>query len=179
MELWDLYDRDLNKTGETLVRGEKMPDGRYHMVVHVLIFNSKGQMLIQQRQSFKDGWPGMWDLSVGGSAVAGDSSHTAAEREAKEELGLDLTLDRPKVTIHFSVGFDDIYTVTRDLDPATLTLQESEVQAARWADEEEIHQMIDDGRFIPFHHSLISLLFTLRDRRGTTAMSDPTKRKPT
>lgn len=173
MELWDLYDRDLHKTGETHVRGEKIPDGRYHMVVHVIIFNSQGQMLIQQRQDFKEGWPGMWDVSVGGSAVTGDTSHTAAEREAKEELGLDLNLDRPKVTIHFSVGFDDIYTVTRDLDPATLTLQESEVKAARWADEEEIHQMIDDGRFIPFHHSLITLLFALRDRRGNIFRDDP------
>lgn len=176
MELWDLYDRDLRKTGETLERGKPVPEGRYHMVVHVLIFNSKGQMLIQQRQTFKDGWPNRWDLSVGGSAVAGDCSHTAAEREAREELGLNLSLDRPKLTVHFSVGFDDIYTVTQDLDPATLTLQESEVQAARWADEEEIHQMIDDGRFIPFHHSLITLLFALRDRRGTTVRHDPTKR---
>jgi len=56
--------------------------------------------------------------------------------------------------------------VVQDVDLTTLTLQESEVQAVRWAEEEEIHQMIDDGRFIPYHHSLITLLFALRDRRG-------------
>lgn len=178
MELWDLYDRDLRKTGETLQRGQLMPEGRYHMVVHVIIFNSAGQMLIQQRQPFKEGWPNMWDVSVGGSAVAGDSSHTAAQREVMEELGLDLDLsqERPKVTIHFSVGFDDIYTVTRDLDPAELKLQESEVQAVRWADEAEIHQMIDEGLFIPYHHSLVSLIFALRTRRGNVSKGDSSKR---
>ena len=171
MELWDLYDQDRIKTGEIHERGKPVPEGRYHMVVHVVIFNSDGQMLIQQRQPFKEGWPNMWDVSVGGSAVMGDNSRTAAEREVQEELGLalDLSGERPKLTIHFSCGFDDIYTIVRDVDLASLTLQESEVQAARWADESEIHRMIDEGRFIPYHHSLITLLFALRDRRGTVS----------
>lgn len=168
MELWDLYDRDRQKTGELHERGKPLPEDRYHMVVHVVIFNTAGQMLIQQRQPFKEGWPDMWDVSVGGSAVTGDASHTAAQREVLEELGLalDLSHERPKLTIHFSVGFDDVYTVVQDVDLTTLRLQESEVQAVKWADESEIHQMIDDGRFIPYHHALITLLFALRNRRG-------------
>ncbi|MBQ7849640.1 MAG: NUDIX domain-containing protein [Clostridia bacterium] len=168
MELWDLYDIDHNKTGEVHERGKPVPEGRYHMVVHVIIFNSAGQMLIQQRQPFKEGWPNMWDVSVGGSAVTGDNSRTAAQRETLEELGLalDLSHERPKLTIHFSVGFDDVYTVVRDVDLSSLRLQESEVQAVRWAGEAEIQQMIAGGTFIPYHPALISLLFQLRDRRG-------------
>lgn len=175
MELWDLYDRDMKLTGETHERGKPVPEDRYHMVVHLLIFNSAGQLLIQQRQPFKDGWPDRWDLTVGGSAIAGDSSHTAAERELLEELGLhaDLEFERPKITIHFSCGFDDIYTLNWDVDLADLTLQQSEVQAVKWADEEEIHRMIDEGSFIPYHHSLISLLFALRNRRGNVTERDP------
>jgi NADH pyrophosphatase NudC (nudix superfamily) len=53
-----------------------------------------------------------------------------------------------------------------DVDLTALTLQESEVQAVRWATEEEILQMLEDGLFIPYHPSLISLLFALRDSRG-------------
>lgn len=171
MELWDLYDRDRIKTGETHERGARIPEGRYHMVVHVVVFNSAGQMLIQQRQPFKEGWPNMWDITVGGSAVKGDSSQTAAERETLEELGLplDLSQERPKLTIHFSVGFDDVYTVVQDVDLTTLHLQESEVQTVKWADEAEIQAMIADGRFIPYHPSLITLLFALRDQRGTVS----------
>ena len=42
----------------------------------------------------------MWDISVGGSAIQGDSSQTAAEREVLEELGIKLDLQgvRPHFT---------------------------------------------------------------------------------
>ena len=88
MELWDVYDKDRVKTGETMERGSAFADGAYHLVVHVCIFNSKGEMLIQQRQPFKEGWPNLWDLTVGGSAVAGESSGEAAKRELFEEIGI-------------------------------------------------------------------------------------------
>ena len=168
MEKWDLYDRDRRPTGEVHERGKPLPAGRYHMVVHVVIFNSKGEMLIQQRQPFKEGWPNLWDITVGGSAVAGDNSRTAAERETLEEIGLDIDLSReqPKLTIPFDVGFDDVYTLTMDVDLSTLTLQESEVQAVKWASEEEVLAMLADGRFIPYHRAFIQLLFALRNSRG-------------
>ena len=53
MEIWDLYTKDRIKTEETMVRGEKITKGFYRLVVHVCIFNSRGEMLIQQRQPFK------------------------------------------------------------------------------------------------------------------------------
>ena len=84
MEIWDLYDKDRIKTGETMVRVSKFKENTYHLVVHVCIFNLEGKMLIQQRQPFKDGWPNMWDITVGGSAVSGDTSQLAAEREVYE-----------------------------------------------------------------------------------------------
>ena len=46
--------------------------------------------------------------------------------------------NQPKVTIPFDVGFDDIYIVVREVDLQSLILQESEVQAVRWAEEAEI-----------------------------------------
>ena len=125
MELWDVYDMDRNKMNRTMVRGEAFNDGDYHLVVHVCIFNSKGEMLIQQRQPFKEGWPNMWDISVGGSAIQGDSSQTAAEREVLEELGIKLDLQgvRPHFTINFDRGFDDIYLVEKDISLCQLKLE--------------------------------------------------------
>ncbi|WP_084822164.1 NUDIX hydrolase [Paraclostridium benzoelyticum] len=84
MEIWDLYDKDRIKTGETMVMGSQFKENTYHLVVHVCIFNLEGKMLIQQRQPFKDGWPNMWDITVGGSAVSGDTIQLAAEREVYE-----------------------------------------------------------------------------------------------
>lgn len=35
-ELWDAYDREGNRLGFDLVRGEPVPGGAYHLVVEVL-----------------------------------------------------------------------------------------------------------------------------------------------
>ena len=176
MELFDLYTKDRVKNGRTMVRGEPVPEGCYRIVVHICIFDSEGRMLIQQRQPFKHGWSNMWDITVGGSAVAGDDSLSAAERETREELGLeiDLTDVRPTMTIHFEHGFDDYYVLTQQLDLKTLRLQPEEVQAVRWATREEVLQMIDDGRFIPYEKSQIELLFFRRNHRSSHTKSDPT-----
>ncbi len=152
------------------------PEGFYRLVVHVCIFDAQGRMLIQQRQPFKRGWSNLWDITVGGSAIAGDSSRSAAERETREELGLflDLSAVRPSLTIHWENGFDDYYLLTRDVDIRSLHLQAEEVQAVCWASKEKILRMIDSGEFIPYEKSLIELLFFRKDHRSSHTRSDPT-----
>ena len=168
MELFDLYDYQRRPVGRTMVRGEKCPEGLYHPVVHIVIFHPDGRMLIQQRQPFKEGWPNRWDVSVGGSAQAGEDSPTAAMRETREELGLtiDLTGKRPVLTNCGGSGFDDIYLLEMPVELSQLRLQPEEVQSAAWATQEEIFAMIDDGRFIPYLKSFIMLLFDLH-RQGS------------
>lgn len=168
MELWDVYDKDRVKTGKTMVRGAEFEPNCYHMVVHACIFNSKGELLIQQRQPFKEGFPNMWDVTVGGSATMGDSSQDAIEREVFEEIGLRLDLQgvRPHLTVNFDKGFDDFYLIEKDVDIEMLTLQESEVQRVKWATKEEIFAMLDSGEFIPYYKSLIQLLFDARKKYG-------------
>ncbi|MBQ7655666.1 MAG: NUDIX domain-containing protein [Clostridia bacterium] len=176
MELFDLYTAERKKTGRTMVRGEPTPEGFYRLVVHVCIFNEAGQMLIQQRQPFKSGWSNLWDISVGGSDIAGDSSRSAAERETREELGLsiDLSDTRPTLTIYWENGFDDYYVVNQAPAFDSLRLQYEEVQRVKWADKEEILRMIDDGSFIPYEKSLIELLFFRRNHRSSHTHEDHT-----
>ena len=88
-ESFDLYDINRNRTGKVLERGNKVPEGYYRLVVHVCVFDKDGRMLIQKRQPFKSGWSGMWDVTAGGSALAGDTSQQAASRELKEEVGIE------------------------------------------------------------------------------------------
>jgi isopentenyldiphosphate isomerase len=125
-------------------------------------------MLIQLRHPQKDAWPGLWDMTVGGSAISGDSSQMAAEREAFEELGckLDLSNIRPHLCINFEQGFDDYYLLNIDIDIEKLTLQQEEVSEVKWASREEILSLIAKGEFIPYHESLIDLLFSMRKRYG-------------
>ena len=168
MELWDLYTKDREKTGKTMIRKEQQPEGLYRIVVHICLFDSKGRMLIQKRQPFKEGFSGMWDITVGGSAIAGDTSQMAAHRELLEELGIDadFSQDRPALTVNFRRGFDDMYVLTRDVDIETLKLQYEEVEKVKWAEKEEIHALIDEGLFIPYAKSLIDFLFHLKDHEG-------------
>ena len=167
-EFFDLYDINRNRTGKTLERGTKVPEGYYRLVVHVCVFGSDGRLLIQKRQPFKNGWSGMWDLTAGGSALAGDSSQQAASRELKEEIGLDydLTGVRPAMTIYFDGGFNDIYTINLDVDLDSLKLQETEVEQVKWATEEEILEMLRNKEFVLYKSSFISLLYFLRNHNG-------------
>ena len=169
MELLDLYTKDKAKTNKIIKRGDKVPEGYYRLVVHICIFNEEGKMLIQQRTPNKK-WPNMWDISVGGCVSSGEDSSLAAHREVQEELGLniDFTDKRCNFTFNFDEGFDDIFLVNvKDLDLNTLILQPTEVQAVKWATENEIIDMIDKGIFIPYHKELIRLLFFMKNHRGT------------
>lgn len=169
VEIWDIYDENRIKTGETMARGKPAPEGAYHLVVHVCLFNSRGEMLIQQRQPFKSGWPDMWDVTVGGSAVAGENSIAAAEREVMEEIGYPLRLKQKNLilTVPFDWGFDDFYLVEAEPDLKLLKLQPEEVQRVKWASIQEILEKIREGKFIPYLESLIQLLFDLyRGKRG-------------
>ena len=177
MELWDLYSKDREKLGETMERGAAHPSGKYRLVVHTAIFNSRGEMLIQQRQSTKFDWPNLWDISASGSVISGETTCMAAERELGEELGLSVSFAnrRPALTVHFPDGMGDVFVIEQDIDISTVTLQEEEVQAVRWASEEEILCMIDKDTFIPYQPNFISLLFYLRNHATLHIKPDPTR----
>lgn len=59
-----------------------------HRVVHVLVFNKKGELFLQKRSETKDVAPGKWDTSVGGHVNSGEDLLQAAKREMEEELGI-------------------------------------------------------------------------------------------
>ncbi|MCC8013852.1 MAG: NUDIX domain-containing protein [Eubacterium sp.] len=168
MEFFDVYNPDRTKTGLKCERGGELPPNGYRLVVHICIFNSKGEMLIQKRQLVKHAFPDMWDLSAGGSVISGETSSEGAERETLEELGLktDLSKKMPRLTFFCENIFDDYYIISKDIDLDELTLQESEVSEVKWADLEEIIDKIKKGVFVPYKESLIKLLFELKDSRG-------------
>jgi isopentenyl-diphosphate delta-isomerase type 1 len=60
-----------------------------HRVVHILVFDGKGRLLLQRRSMSKDVAPGKWDTSVGGHVDPGENILDAARREMKEELGVE------------------------------------------------------------------------------------------
>ena len=61
---------------------------KLHPVVHLHVFNSKGELFLQKRADWKDIQPGKWDTSVGGHIDLGENVEMALKREAGEELGI-------------------------------------------------------------------------------------------
>lgn len=59
-----------------------------HRAVHVLVFNARGQLLLQKRSMRKDCFPGTWDSSASGHLDRGESYDACAVRELREEIGL-------------------------------------------------------------------------------------------
>lgn len=60
----------------------------------------------------------MWDCAAAGFAILGDNSKDAAIHETKEELGIDLDIDKAELlfTIKFECGFDDIWFVKQNVE---------------------------------------------------------------
>ena len=159
-EYFDLFDADRRPTGEFLLRGQPTPDGKYRQLVHACVFNSKNEMLIQQRQTTKK-WPGLWDLTAGGHVTTGEDTRTSASRELLEEVGVDIdfTDARPAVTVAFRHGWDNFYVVHADVCAGDLTVQADEVKAVRWASLEEVLALRDRGQFMPYTRSFLEYLF--------------------
>ena len=168
MEIWDLYTEKRECTGTTHPRGKKIPNGFYHLVVHVWIRNSKGKYLIAQRSPNKEAFPLKWEC-VGGAALAGETSIVCALRETKEEVGLDLSPENGKLLFskarnndsHFAVEFNDILDVwlfEYNSDSNLKFVPTDEVVTYKWLSVSEIKQLYDNGEFVPTLDYFFSLL---------------------
>lgn len=161
MELWDLYDRDRKLLGTTHVRGEKLGEGEFHIVVNILSVNSDGKILITKRHPDKP-FGGKWEIS-GGSAVAGESSPEAAVRELFEETGLKAggellyygtIIRQPSGCIH------DFYLYRGDFSEEDIVLQEGETVDFKLLSADEIYEMAEKGEFLDFLYNRIKGVFS-------------------
>ena len=156
MEIWDLYNKHREITGKEHIRGEKIPEGYYHLVVHVWIRNKHGKYLISQRAANRPTCPLMWEC-VGGSVLKGEESVDGAVREVKEEVGI--MLDPSKGEKVFSAirdfidgkSFRDIVDVWLFEYDGELQLQNAttdEVADCKWMSYDEIKSLYDSEKLV-------------------------------
>ncbi len=87
-EMFPLVDEQGNIIGAAK-RGECHNGSKLlHPVVHLHVFNSKGELYLQKRPEWKDIQPGKWDTAVGGHIDLGENVERALKREVREELGI-------------------------------------------------------------------------------------------
>jgi hypothetical protein len=83
-ELLDVVDENDNVI-TVKTRGEIHAQGLMHRAVHILVFNSDGELFLQKRSLSKDEQPGKWDSSAAGHLDSGEDYHDCARREIAEE----------------------------------------------------------------------------------------------
>ena len=150
MELWDIYDKNRNRTGKTHERGKPLADGDYHLAVRVWIMNSKGETLISKRHQSKP-HPNLWECT-GGAVVAGENSLQGALREVKEELGIDLLESNGKLIKSecrdIYNDFMDVWLFKHDVDIKDVILQQEEVSDAKWVNRLELEHLFECGKLV-------------------------------
>ncbi len=92
-ELFDVVDADdrvIRQERRSVVHAQRLP----HRAVHVFLFNSRGQLLVQRRSASKDEYPLTYTSSASGHVGAGETYEQCAPRELLEEVGIEAPLER-------------------------------------------------------------------------------------
>ena len=159
IEKRDLYDENRNLIGETIFKGEEIPEGKYIVVVLVFIQNSEGKFLIQKRSERKNGKY----ATTGGHPKSGENSIQGIITEVKEEIGLDI---KPEdLQLYYGgkseierVFWDDYYVKMDVPDIDKLKLQEEEVASVHWFSIEEIKDLMKQDKFFKNHYEEFEIL---------------------
>ena len=86
-EIFEIFDANNQLIGQA-PRDQVHAEVLFHRSVHVLLFNSQNEILLQRRAANKDICPNLWDLSAAEHLKPGETTHQAALRGLEEELGI-------------------------------------------------------------------------------------------
>jgi 16S rRNA (adenine1518-N6/adenine1519-N6)-dimethyltransferase len=141
-ELFDVVN-PLDQVIGTATRTDVHANNLLHRAVHVLVFNKRGDLLLQQRSRLKDVHPGLWDSSVAGHLNAGEDYTAAASRELNEEMGIRgvIPAEIAAISAAQATGWEHVrvYQVRYD---GPLHFPCAEVEAALWLPMDELKAWI-------------------------------------
>lgn len=117
---------------------EAHKQGLLHRAISIIIFNSKGEMLIQQRAYSKYHWAGIWSNTCCSHPRKEETFHEAADRRLYEELGFHTPLkeafhfiykasDKPSGLTEYE--YDTVFTGVFD---GEFEFNKEEVNAVKW-----------------------------------------------
>jgi NADH pyrophosphatase NudC (nudix superfamily) len=157
MELLDVYDSTGNKTGKTVVRGDKTTklEEHEHIAVGVIfIENSKGEFLIQKTSQEKGGE----FSSTGGHITHNETPLSSIKREVEEELGINIDNEDIKELgfLNYDMPLRYMFYLKKDINIDDIKVQKEEVDYVKHMTVEEINNLIDTKQITKSH----GILFT-------------------
>jgi isopentenyldiphosphate isomerase len=121
-----------------------------HPVVHLHLFNTKGELFLQKRSESKDIQPGKWDTSVGGHISPGETPVEALMREAGEELGLRSFV--PEFSTKYiweSSRERELVHSYRTISDGFMLINKDEIEDGRFWSFKEIEEILGNDIFTP------------------------------
>ncbi len=142
----DERNKEIGVTTRREMRERNLP----HRATFILVFNSAGQLFVQQRTTSKDIYPGYYDAVCGGVVQEGETYKESATRELAEELGIRDT----ELTALFDFSYSGknnfvwgrAFSCTYD---GAITLQEEEVAWGSFLLHKEVLQLSASKPFTP------------------------------
>ena len=131
-----------------------IPEGRYHLVVDLLVIHNDGTYLLTRRSDEKDVNPGFWEASAGGSALSGEEPLDAAKRELFEETGI-VADSLELVGVSFkdsSHGLYYSYLAKVSCEKDSIVLQEGETTDYKWVDRKGLLEYVDSDGAMKSHN---------------------------
>lgn len=144
-----LVDEADNAIG-TMDKMEAHYKGALHRAFSILLFNSKGEMLIQKRATSKYHSGGLWTNTCCSHPLPSESMEEATHRRLKHEMGIDLITQFTYKFIYqvpldnnlIEYEYDHVYTGTFDGIPA---VNPDEVEDWKFVDVQQLRQAIQDN----------------------------------
>lgn len=131
----------------TMEKMEAHTKGLLHRAFSIFIFNSKNEILLQQRALTKYHSAGLWTNTCCSHPRPGEDTLAAAIRRLEEEMGMQTKLEYKTSFIYKTkfdndlteYEFDHVFIGTTDLKPV---LNKEEVHAFKWLSPEKIKEEI-------------------------------------
>ena len=176
-ELIEIFDENNYPLNQQMMKIKAHQNGLWHRAVHIWVYNSNGDILLQLRSKIKDLYPKMWEISATGHVSVGEEPIISALREIKEEIGLSINENdlnffqiRKQKSIYKKIINNEFYYVffyKYDGDISKLKLQKEEVEEIRFIplDDIEIELKNNSEKYIPYGEYWFDIIKEIRSKK--------------